>query len=290
MGIIDVSEGVKYLQSNGYPVYRFPENAAKSFAALYNFSKWVNRERLPEFDFQYDKEKATTLIAGCLAANKTRLGELDGLKLLKAYGFNVLPTELATSDSEAAKIASAMGFPVVMKIVSAQILHKSDAGGVVVGVKSEEEAKTTFRKIMDNAGKYDPKAVIDGVLIQQMAQPGEEVILGMNRTALGPLIMFGLGGIFVELFKDVIFGLAPLCHNDTVRMINAIRGHKLLEGFRGRPKADVEEIEKLLIRLSNLVVDHPEIEELDINPLLVHPVGKGATVADCRMILKAKGV
>ena len=289
MGIVDVSAGVKYLQNNGYPVYKFPENAAKSFASLYKFSKWVNRDRLPEFKFKQDKEQAAALIAGCLAADRTRLGELDGLKLLKAYGFNVLPTELAKDAKAAAEIAAGMGFPVVMKIVSPQILHKSDAGGVVVGVKTEEEAKTAFRKIIDNAKKYDPKATLEGVLVQRMAPSGEEVILGMNRTPLGPLIMFGLGGIFVELFKDVIFGLAPLCRNDAVRMIRAIKGYKLFTGFRGRPKADVEEVEKLLIRLSSLVVNHPEIAELDINPLLVHPEGKGATVADCRMILKANG-
>ncbi len=289
MGIVDVSAGVKYLQTNGYPVYKFPENAAKSFASLYKFSKWVNRDRLPEFKFKQDKEQAANLIAGCLAADRTRLGELDGLKLLKAYGFNVLPTELAKDSKAAAEISAGMGFPVVMKIVSPQILHKSDAGGVVVGVKTEEEAKTAFRKIIDNAKKYDSKATLEGVLVQKMAPAGEEVILGMNRTPLGPLIMFGLGGIFVELFKDVIFGLAPLCRNDAVRMIRAIKGYRLFTGFRGRPKADVEEVEKLLIRLSNLVVNHPEIAELDINPLLVHPEGKGATVADCRMILKANG-
>jgi acetate---CoA ligase (ADP-forming) len=286
MGIIDVSAGVKFLQTNGYPVYRFPENAAKSFAALYKFSTWVNREHLPEFDLKQDKEKAAAVIAECLTHGKTKLGELDGLKLLKAYGFNVLPTELATNDLKAAQIAGEMGFPVVMKIVSPQILHKSDAGGVVVGVKSEEEAKKTFRKITESAKAYDPQAVIEGVLIQKMAERGEEVIIGMNDTPLGPLIMFGMGGIFVELFKDVIFGLAPLCRDDARRMIHAIKAYKLFTGFRGRPKADIEEVERLLIRLSNLAMNHPEIIELDINPLLVHPEGKGATVADCRMILK----
>jgi len=289
MGIIDVSAGVKYLQENGYPVYKFPENAAKSMAALYRFSRWVNREEIAPLVLSHDPQRAGGIIQDCLKAGKTHLGELEGTRILACYGFNVLTTTLARSDQEAADIADGIGYPVVMKIVSPQILHKSDAGGVVVGVKTEEEAKAAFRKIMDNAKKYDPKATLEGVLVQKMAPSGEEVILGMNRTTLGPLIMFGLGGIFVELFKDVIFGLAPLCRNDAGRMIRAIKGYKLFTGFRGRPKADVEEVEKLLIRLSNLVVDHPEIAELDINPLLVHPEGKGATVADCRMILKANG-
>jgi acetyl coenzyme A synthetase (ADP forming)-like protein len=289
MGIFDVSAGVKYLQSHGYPVYRFPENAAKSFAALYRFSMWVNRKRLPEFTFVHDREKAAERIADCLAEGKTHLGELDGLKLLKCYGFNVLPTELAKNEREASEIAGGMGFPVVMKIVSPQILHKSDAGGVVVGIESKEEAEAAFRRIMENAGKYDPQATIEGVLVQRMAQAGEEVILGMNWTPLGPLIMFGLGGIFVELFQDVVFGLAPLVRNDAVEMIRAIHGYRLFTGFRGRPIADVEEVERLLIRLSDMVVSHPEIAELDINPLLVHPEGQGATVADCRMALKSTG-
>ena len=287
MGVVDVSAGVKYLQKNGYPVYKFPEDAAKALGALYRYASWLNRERLPDLTLQYDTDTAQDIIRKCLAAGKTRLGELDGLGLLACYGLNTLPTKLAKTELEAADLAQSMAFPVVMKIVSPQILHKSDAGGVVVGIQNQEEAKEAFCRIVNGAKAYDPQAAIEGVLVQKMASQGEEVILGMNRYSMGPLLMFGLGGIFVELFKDVSFRLAPIVRDDARSMIQEIKGYKLFTGFRGRPKADIEIMEEALIRLSNLVVNHPEIMELDINPLLVHAEGKGATVADCRIILKS---
>ena len=288
MGIIDVSAGVKYLQQYGYPVFRFPENAAKAFAALFQYSQWLNRQQLAPFKLSHDQEQADEIIQSCLAAGTTQLGELDGTELLKCYGFNVLPTRLAKDEVEAAKIAKEMTYPVVMKIVSPQILHKSDAGGVVVGLKDSEAAKTAFNEIVDRASKYDPDAIIEGVLVQKLALPGTETILGMNRyPVFGPLLMFGLGGIYVELFEDVVFRLAPLGRNEARRMMHEIRGFKLFEGFRGRPRADLQMIEKSLVCLSNMVLNHPEISELDINPLMIHEEGHGATVADCRIILKA---
>ncbi len=286
MGVVDVSAGVKYLQEHGYPVYKFPEDAAKALGALYKYSHWLNREHLPPFQLEHDRARAEKVIQDCLAAGKTRLGEIDGLALLDCYGFDILPTKLAKDEEAAARIAGEIGFPVVMKIVSPQILHKSDAGGVVVGVKNGEEAKKAFARIMAGAGKYDPQATLDGVLVQKMAPPGDEVILGVNRYPIGPLIMFGLGGIFVELFKDVVFRLAPVDRDEAHRMVPEIKGYKMFTGFRGRPKSDVEILEKNIVRLSDMVLNHPEIIELDINPLLVHEEGKGATVADCRIILK----
>jgi acetyltransferase len=286
MGVVDVSAGVKYLQEHGYPVYKFPENAAKALGALYQYSHWLNREHLPPFTLTHDKTEAEAVIRRCLAAGRTRLGELDGLEILKCYGFNTLPTRLAKNDAEAAKIAEEIGLPVVMKIASPQILHKSDAGGVVVGIKTKEEAKSAFTRIIASAKNYDPKALLEGVLVQKMAAPGDEVILGMNRYAVGPLIMFGLGGIFVEIYKDVVFRLAPIDRDEAHRMVREIKGYRLFTGFRGRPKGDVNSMEENLVRLSEMVVNHPEIIEMDINPLLLHEEGKGATVADCRMILK----
>ncbi len=288
MGVIDVSSGVKFLQEHGYPVYRFPENAAKAFGALYRYFKWLNRQHLAQFEFKHDKERAAKIIENCLAAGKTHLGGLDGMDLLKCYGFNVLPAELAKNEDEAADIAKSITFPVAMKIVSPQILHKSDAGGVVLGVETEEDVKKAFNEIIDKAAKFNPDALIDGVLVQRMGEPGDEVILGMNRyPVFGPLLMFGLGGIFVEVFQDVVFRLAPIGRNEARRMIKSIKGYSLLKGFRGRPKADIEVIEKLVVSLSDMVTNHPEIMEMDINPLLVHREGKGATVADCRILLSA---
>lgn len=291
MGIVDVSSGVKYLQEHGYPVYRFPENAANAFAALYRYSRWLNRQHLAAFNLKHDTERAVQIIDECLAAGKTRLGELDGNALLACYGFNVLPTRLAKTSKEAVDVAKEMGLPVVMKIVSPQILHKSDAGGVMVGLNSEKDVESAFDKIVENAKKYDPDAEIQGVLVVKMAPEGEEIILGATRYPIfGPLLMFGLGGIFVEVFKDVEFRLAPIGRNEARRMIRAVKGYKILDGFRGRPKRDTLILEKLMVCLSDMVINHPQIKEIDINPLMVHNEGKGATVADCRIILDANPV
>ena len=287
MGVEDVSPGVKYLQHNGYPVYRFPENAVKSLAAMYYFYQWQTRKRLPQLTLTHDPKTATDIIVDCLAKGQTYLGELEGLAILNAYGFNTLTTTLATTADEAVKIADKIGYPVVMKIVSPQIIHKSDANGVQVGLETSEEVADVFTAIVKNAQAYNAKADIAGVLVQQMAPKGEEVILGMNRyKGFGPLVMFGLGGVFVELFKDVVFRLAPFGRNEARRMIQGIKGYKIFTGFRNKPKGDLDSVERMLVNLSALVTEHPEIKELDINPLLVHPEGKGTTVVDCRIILE----
>ena len=180
-----------------------------------------------------------------------------------------------------------MGYPVVMKIVSPQIIHKSDAGGVLVGPNSREAVVAGYNTIIDNVSRYNPQAEITGILVQRLAPKGLEVILGMSRYPIfGPLIMFGIGGVFVEVFEDVAFRLAPLKRNCARNMVRAIKGYKLLTGFRGAPKTDLNAIEKMIVSLSDLVMNHPEIKELDINPLLVHPEGQGVTVADCRFILE----
>lgn len=286
MGIVDVSAGVKYLQENHIPVYRFPENAAKVLGKLYEARLWLDRQLLAQFEFNHDRERAKEIIEMNLKNGRTYLGELEGRELLSCYGFNVLPMELAKTEDEAVTLADGMGYPVVQKIVSRQILHKSDAGGVKVGLENPEEVRAAFSEIMKNAKNYNPDAELDGVLVQKMANAGEEVILGMNRYQdFGPLLMFGLGGVFVELFKDVIFRLAPIGRNNARRMVRNIKSFPLLNGFRGKPKSDIESIHRHLVSLSDLVVDHPQIQELDINPLLVHKEGEGSTVADVRIIL-----
>ncbi len=287
MGIVDVSAGVDYLQEQGYPVYRFPENAAKSFGALYRYSRWLNRQKMAPFRFDHDTAGARAVIVKCLEEGRTAIGEREGARILECYGFDVLPTHLAQDAAQAAELAAGMGFPVVMKIVSPQILHKTDAGGVVVGVTDREAARAAYERIVANAQAHAPDADIEGVLVVKMAPAGQEVILGMSRyPGFGPLLMFGFGGIFVEVFKDVTFRLAPVGRNEARRMLNAVRAAKLLKGFRSTPAADTEAIEQALVRLSDLALQHPEIAELDINPLLAHPKGQGVTVADCRMILK----
>jgi acetyltransferase len=177
-----------------------------------------------------------------------------------------------------------------MKIVSPQIIHKSEAGGVKINLADAQAVQQTFEQIVQSAENYDAQARIDGVLVQKMAPKGREVILGATRyPKFGHLLMFGTGGIAVEVFKDVTFRLAPINRNNARLMVRETRGFELLNGFRGAGKADVEAVERLLVCLSHLVVDNPEIKELDINPLLVHSEGQGATVADCRFILDPQG-
>jgi len=288
MGTVDVSEGVQILQKNKIPVYTFPENAAQAMGKLYLATRWLNRKLLPQYQLKHDKERAQQLIEKHHAEGRETLGELEGGEILKCYGFNVLPMAIATSEDDAIKIAKDIGFPIVMKIVSPQILHKTDAGGVKINIKDEDQARKTYNEIINNAKAYNAEAQLDGVLVQKMAPSGTEVILGVNRNPndCGHSIMFGLGGIFVELFKDIAFRLAPLGRNNARRMIRGIKGYPMLNGFRGRPIADIEAIEKLLVSLSDLVIDNPLIKELDINPLLVHDKGKGATVADVVMTIK----
>ena len=287
MGIIDVSSGVRYLQEHGIPVFKFPENAAKAFGALYQYSRWLNRQHLAPFDLRHDRQRASRIVQDWLHAGKTHIGELEGIELLKCYGFNVLSNALAKNEAEAAAIARETGFPVALKIVSAQILHKSDAGGVVLGLENQDDVEKAFSDIIKRAAEYNPEAEIQGVLVQKMAPAGSEVILGLNRYPIfGPLLMVGIGGIYVEVFQDVVFRLAPIGRNEARRMVRQIKGYRLFQGFRGRPAADVEIIEKSLVSLSDMAANHPEIMELDINPLLVHARGRGATAADCRIILK----
>ncbi|HMA66760.1 MAG TPA: acetate--CoA ligase family protein [Desulfosalsimonadaceae bacterium] len=281
MGVVDVSAGVKHLQEHHIPVYRFPENAARAMGKLYEATRWLHRRILPQYDIRFDKARARQLVEESLSSGRSVLGEYDGAPLLACYGFHVCPMKLARNASEAGDIADELGYPVVMKVYSRQILHKSDAGGVQVNVKTRDAVEQSFTEIWENGVTYAPDAEIEGVLVQQMAPGGEEVILGVNRyPGFGHLIMFGFGGIYVELFKNVVFRLAPIGRNTARRMIRSIKGFELLNGFRGRPKADIGQIEKLLVGLSQLVVDNPEIKELDINPLFVHEEGKGATVAD----------
>jgi len=289
MGVVDVSAGVKHLQEHGIPTYRFPEDAARTFGALYRYSQWLNRQHLAQFTLEYDRERASEILKAAVSEGRRSLDEVEGNDLLSCYGFQVLPSFLAKSREEAIDFADGMGSPVAMKIVSPDILHKSDVGGVELRLQGRSAVAEAYDRILRNAEVYAPEAEIRGILIQKMAPSGEEVILGMNRfNRFGPLLMFGLGGIFVEIFKDVDFRVAPIGRNEARRMIRGIRGYALLKGFRGRPPADTDELERLLVILSQLVVNHPEIEEMDINPLIVHEKGKGTTVADSRIILRTE--
>ena len=217
---------------------------------LYKYSRWLNRQYLAEFNLEHDQERASQIIAQCLAAGKTYLGELDGKELLNCYGFEGLPTMLARTREEARDFAEDIASGVAMKIVSPQIIHKSDANGVELHLKGGEAAMEAFDRIMERARRYNPEANIEGILVQKMAPPGEEVIVGASRyDGFGTLLMFGLGGIFVEVFRDVVFRFAPIGRNEARRMVTGIKGFSILKGFRGKPPADTEALERALVSL-----------------------------------------
>lgn len=289
MGLMDVSKGIEILEQHHIPHYHFPEAAARAMSALYQYSSWLRRQHLKEFELSVNKDAAGKVIAAALKKGERYLGEVEGNDILAAYGFPVLPSRLATSAEEAAAAVREFG-PCAMKIVSPQIVHKSDVGGVRVGVATPAAASLAYEEIVAAARKHKPEADIRGVFMQRMAERGVEVILGIKHyPAFGPLIMFGLGGIFVEIFKDVSFRLAPIRHNGAHHMVRSIKAYPMLNGARGAAVADQEELERCLIRLSMLACDHPEIAELDINPLMVHGEGQGCSVADCRILLQPPG-
>ncbi len=229
--------------------------------------------------------KTDKIIAQARKEGRKVLLETEAKTICAEYGVSVNRFGLAKDKDEAAKLASRSGFPAVLKIVSPDIVHKSEAGGVKLNLKNETEVKAAYSEIIENAKKYNPKANIAGVIVQEMAPQGIETIIGaVKDPQFGPTIMFGLGGIFVELLKDVSFRVAPITEQDAAEMIVSVRAFPLLNGYRGSPPADVKAIVNLLLSVSRLVTEHSEIRELDLNPVMVYP--QGAKTVDARIILE----
>jgi acyl-CoA synthetase (NDP forming) len=222
-------------------------------------------------------------------ASRTLLNEIESKVLLSEAGIPVVETKLATSKQEAIAISKKLGFPVALKIVSPEITHKSDVGGVKLDLKTSKQVEAAYEEILSAVKQKYPHAVIDGVSVQKMARPGTEVIVGMTKDAqFGPVLMFGLGGILVELLKDVSFRIVPFEREDAREMIREIKGYPILEGFRGREPADVSILEEILLKISRFVDDHPEIKELDLNPIFAYK--DGAVTVDARIILEGDAV
>ncbi len=212
------------------------------------------------------------------------LTEVESKDILEEAGIPTARARLATTADEAVTAAREVGFPVALKVVSPDITHKSDVGGVKLDLTTPDEVKAAFDEIVAAAKKAQPDAKVDGVSVQKMARPGVEVIMGMSQDAqFGPVLMFGLGGILVEVLKDVSFRLVPITPRDARQMVQEIKGRPLLEGYRGQEPADVEALEKLLLRLSDFIEKHPEIAELDLNPIFAYK--DGAVAVDARIIL-----
>ncbi len=225
------------------------------------------------------------IILNALKEERRKLLEHEALELIKAYGAPIADAGLAKTPEEAGDLAEKMGFPVVLKIVSPDISHKSDVGGVIVGVNSKEEAIEASKKIIENVSKNVPSARITGILVQKMAKKGLEIIIGgLRDNIFGPVVMFGLGGIFVEVLKDVSFRVAPISYEDAYEMMKEIKSAKLLEGYRGQPPVDKKAIADIIIAVAKLLEENPEVDSVDLNPVIAYP--DGAVVVDARVILK----
>lgn len=288
MATEDISETLRILEQRGVPHYLFPEAAARAMANMAKYAWWVQRPRTQVRTFtDVDRDRAKRTLAKVKEQERTFLPETEAHEVLSAYRFPVLKSHLAKSVEEGIQAAERIGFPVVLKVVSPDIVHKVDVGGVRVNIQSKTELRREYRDLLASVKSHRPEAEIWGVLVQKMAAKGKEVIIGMNRDPLfGPLLIFGLGGIYVEVFKDVSFRIAPVRELGARRMIKQIRGYRMFEGFRGEPPSDTEAMAECIQRLSQLVIDCEQIDELDINPLIVYREGEGAVVVDARILIR----
>ncbi|MEO0196602.1 MAG: acetate--CoA ligase family protein [candidate division WOR-3 bacterium] len=265
MGITEIEEGLRKLQENSIVVYTFPEEAIKSFYILYEYKKWLERPITDIKVFDVDKEKANNLLISSDISKDGFILENVAFEILKVYGFNVVDYGIAYNINDAIEIAKNIGYPIVLKVLSKDIVHKFDVGGVKLNIKNEFELKEAFEEMLK---KFDS---VDGIIVQKMVQRGIELILGGKRDKkFGPIILFGLGGIYVEVFKDITFRLAPIREYGAYRMIQEIKAYELLKGVRGQKGVNIEKVVEHIERLSQLMIDLEDIEEIDINPLIAH--------------------
>lgn len=285
MGERSTLEAEQSLNMAGVPVYAFPDEAGRVLKGMMQYKQLLTK---PEFKpvavDNVEKNKMEAALA--LVDGTQAVGEYETRIMLEAYGIASVPGDLAGGVEEAVEIAEKAGYPVVLKIVSEDILHKSDSGGIALNINNSDALRVEYSKLMERIAKNEPNARIRGVMVEQMAPKGVEVIVGMRRDpTFGPMMMFGLGGTMVELLKDISFKVAPLTSEDIDEMIDSTLAGKLLKGYRGSPKADIEAVKQVIASLSQLSMDTPAISEIEINPLIVYPEGQGAISLDSRAIL-----
>jgi acetyl coenzyme A synthetase (ADP forming)-like protein len=286
MGEARIKAGIDVLWQYGVPNYPFPERAANALAAMRDYRR--ERER-PVVEVKQSVTcipRVRELFDRVRSEGRVSIGDAEAWTILECYGFTIPQSRLVETPEEAVEVAEEIGYPVVLKLASPDILHKTDVGGVKLNLGSPGDVQDAFDLIVYRAGRYVPGARIWGCQVQQMSPPGREVLIGMSRDPqFGPLVAFGLGGIYVEALKDVAFRVAPFSRQEADEMIREIRSYPLLEGVRGEPPADHEAMVDALLRISQLVTDFPEIVELDINPLMVFDEGRGAMALDMRLVL-----
>lgn len=275
------------LSEGKVPVFDFPERAVKALAELYKYvvrRSSLKDESVPKF--KADEKRVQQILDNVRKDKRRVLLGSEAHAIAEAYGIPVARIRLATSSEEAKSIAAELGYPVVLKIASPDIVHKSDIGGIKVGLQTPEEVEAAFQLILENARTYVPKAIIYGVDIQEMADKGKELIVGCSRDLqFGPLVMFGAGGIFVNYLKDVAFRLVPMTRSDATELIDETKIGTLLKGVRGEAPSDLQALQDTILKISQLVDDFPQIVELDINPLFAYERGKGVSAVDVKMTI-----
>jgi len=287
MGEKRVRPGRRIFQENGIPSFGYPEDAVAALNAMFGRRHWLDQPEKRYERIDVATSKVRRIFASVTRQRRADLIEIEAREILDAYGFELPRTILANTTKEAVKAASEIGYPVVMKIASPDVLHKSDLGGTRVGLRNERMVEDAFFDITSNVRQRLPNARILGIVVQEMIQGGKEVILGItNDIQFGPMIMFGLGGIYVEVLKDVSFRIVPVSVEEADAMIREIRSFPLLRGVRGESPADLIAIRKSILLLSQMALDFPEIIEADINPLLIRPQGKGAIAVDARFTIQ----
>jgi acetyl coenzyme A synthetase (ADP forming)-like protein len=286
MGGQEVAAAKDRLMALGIPNYPAPDRAVCALKAMCDYGAWRRRTARVVTRFPVNRRRVDRVIQMQVRSGITQMAEIEAKEILRAYGFNVLEGHLARTADEAVDIADRIGYPVVLKISSPDIIHKSDFGGVRINLANSEHVRDAFDLMMLRIQKRAPDAHLRGAFVEKMGQRGREVILGMTRDPqFGPMLMFGLGGIFVEVMKDVTFHLAPITAEEAMQMLKGTRSYALLQGARGQAPVDLEAIAGALQRISQLATDYSEILELDINPFIVGPVGMQPYVADARMTL-----
>jgi acetyltransferase len=289
MGGEEVAAGKARLMELGIPNYPAPDRAVAALKAMCDYAEWKERPTRIVTRFPVNRRRVDRVIQWHIRSGIAQVGEVEGKEILKAYDFKILDGTLASTADEAVDTANRIGYPVVLKISSPDIIHKSDFGGVRVNLANAEQVRDAFDLMMLRVQRRAPNAAIRGAYVEKMGHRGREVILGMTRDPqFGPMLMFGLGGIFVEVMKDVTFHLAPITRDEAMQMLMGTRSYALLKGARGQAPVDLMQLATALQRISQLATDYPEISELDINPFIVGEVGIEAYVADARMTLSLK--
>ncbi len=286
MGKKSVEAGTKILMKYNVPNYNYPEHAVSSLNTMYKYNLWIKKPEKVYPRFDNAKEKIKDIFERAKEEKREHLRESEIYEVLNAYGFLQPKSLLARTSEEAVAAAKGIGYPVVMKIVSPQITHKSDIGGVKMNINNKKEVENAFFDITTRVKHVLPTAHINGVMVQEMISGGKEVIIGITKdTQFGHMVMFGLGGIYVEVLKDVSFRIVPLSKDDAYEMIRETKVFPLLRGVRGEAEADIEAIENSLLTLSQIALDFPQIIEAEINPLLVKKRGEGVVAIDARFTI-----